>query len=432
MDDVQTLQREISSQAAVLGCLLIEPSLCGEIFARVQAEDFISPEYRHIFQAARDLFFSGQTVDAVTICHAAGGDVYRSLLMQIIDVTPTAAGWREYVQILRDDVRLHRLHEAGDKLLACASLDEGFAILADAQQLGNEQHTTRIVPISQGIVDFHARQSRAPDSLHFGIGLLDKRLRLSPGAFLVIGGRPSAGKTAFALQIADVIAEERSVGFFSLETSDSLLYDRLIAQTCLIDFGDIKARRIPASEYIRLTDRQRALSKRKLDVIRASGMSVSDIQAVTLAKRYEVIVIDYLQLLRETGRNMNRTEAVSRMSMELHRLAQTHGVTVIALSQLSRPENKGEQQKAPTLSSLRESGQIEQDADAVLLLYLTDPTDPKSDRRLKIAKNKEGELGCADLNFEGRFQRFVEYMPPESAAPQPAPARQIKLGELQT
>ena len=429
MDDVRTLPRQISSQAAVLGCLLIDPSLCGEIFSRVPPEDFVTPEYRHVYEAARRLFFAGQAVDAVTVCHEAGGEGYRSLLMQIMDVTPTAAGWREYVQVLREDVRLYRLRLAGDKLAACASVDEGLAILADAQQLGNEQGAARIVPIRQGLVDFHARQSQTPDYLKFGIGLLDTRLRLSPGAFLVIGGRPSAGKTAFALQIADVIAHERAVGFFSLETSDALLYDRLIAQTCLIDFGDIKARRIPESDYIRLTDRQRALGARKLDIVRASGMSVSDIQAVTLARRYEVIVVDYLQLLRETGRNANRTEAVSRMSMELHRLAQTHGVTVIALSQLGRPENKGEMQKAPTLSSLRESGQIEQDADAVLLLYLTDPADPKSDRRLKIAKNKEGELGFADLNFEGRFQRFAEYMPPEKPVRKPEPARQMKLGE---
>lgn len=411
MDEARMLPRQISSQAAVIGCLLIDPSLCGEIFARVQAEDFITPEYRHVFEAAQRLFFQGEAVDAVTICHAAGGDSYRDLLMQIMDVTPTAAGWREYVQVLREDMRLYRLRQAGDQLAACTNVESGLAILAEAQQLGNEQGAARVVPISQGLVDFHTRQSQTPDYLRFGLDFLDKRLRLAAGSFLVVGGRPSAGKTAFALQIADVIAQDRAVGFFSLETSDGLLYDRLVAQACMIDFGDIKARTISEQDYLRLTERQRELGARRLDIIRASGMAVSDIQAITLSRRYQVIVVDYLQLLRETGRNMNRTEAVSRMSMELHRLAQTHGVTVIALSQLGRPENKGEAQKAPTLSSLRESGQIEQDADAVLLLYLADPADPRSDRRLKIAKNKEGELGYADLNFEGRFQRFVEYLP---------------------
>ncbi|MDR3767523.1 MAG: DnaB-like helicase C-terminal domain-containing protein [Butyricicoccus sp.] len=429
MDDVRTLPRQISSQAAVLGCLLIDPSLCGEIFSRVQAEDFITPEYRHVFEAAQRVFFSGKDVDAVTICHAAGGDGYRDLLMQIMDVTPTAAGWEEYVQVLREDVRLYRLRMAGDKLSACTNVRDGLSILAEAQQLGNEQSTARIVSMSQGLVDFHARQSETPDYLRFGIGFLDKRLRLSPGSFLVIGGRPSAGKTAFALQIADVIAHDRSVGFFSLETSEGQLYDRLVAQTCLIDFGDIKAHKISERDYIRLTDRQRELGARKLDIIRASGMSASDIQAITLAKRYQVIVIDYLQLLRETGSNANRTEAVSRMSIELHQLAQTHGVTVIALSQLGRPENKGEtQQKAPTLSSLRESGQIEQDADAVLLLYLADPSNPSGDRRLKIAKNKEGELDAVNLNFEGRFQRFLEYMPEETRRASKRPPEQLKLG----
>lgn len=120
--------------------------------------------------------------------------------------------------------------------------------------------------------------------------------------------------------------------------------------------------------------------------------------------------------------------------MELHRLAQAHSITVITLSQLGRPEGR-ESQKAPTLSSLRESGQIEQDADAVILLYLTDPSDPRSDRRIKIAKNKEGELGYADMDFEGRFQRFVDYMPQTKMpnysrmkAPAPAPAQQAISG----
>ena len=253
MDDVRTLPRQISSQAAVLGCLLIDPSLCGEIFSRVQAEDFITPEYRHVFEAAQRVFFSGKDVDAVTICHAAGGDGYRDLLMQIMDVTPTAAGWEEYVQVLREDVRLYRLRMAGDKLSACTNVRDGLSILAEAQQLGNEQSTARIVSMSQGLVDFHARQSETPDYLRFGIGFLDKRLRLSPGSFLVIGGRPSAGKTAFALQIADVIAHDRSVGFFSLETSEGQLYDRLVAQTCLIDFGDIKARKISERDYMGTT-----------------------------------------------------------------------------------------------------------------------------------------------------------------------------------
>lgn len=172
MDDVRTLPRQISSQAAVLGCLLIDPSLCGEIFARVQAEDFLTPEYRHVFEAARRLFFAGRDVDAVTICHAAGGDSYRDLLMQIMDVTPTAAGWREYVQVLREEVRLHRLRTAGDKLAACVSAESGLAILAEAQQLGNEQSTARIVSMRQGLVDFHDRQEQAPDYLRFGLGFL--------------------------------------------------------------------------------------------------------------------------------------------------------------------------------------------------------------------------------------------------------------------
>ncbi len=401
--------REISAQAAVIGCLLIDPTLCGEIFDRVKPEDFIDAEYRHVFEAARGLFFSGKPVDAVTVCHAAGDGVYRDFIMQILDITPTAASWQADIEVMLDCCRLHKLQDIGNNLISCTSVDEARQILADAQQLTAEKKTSAI-SIAQGLIDFHARQNKKAGYLQYGISVLDKYLRTSPGHFVVIGGRPSAGKTAFALQIANTLADKHRVGFFSLETGAGELYDRYIAQTCMIDFGAIKTRSIPEKDYTRLVQRQKELAKRQLEIIPAAGFSAADIQAATLSARYDVILIDYLQLLRETGRNSNRTEAVSRMSMELHRLAQAHGITVIALSQLGRPEGR-ESQKAPTLSSLRESGQIEQDADAVILLYLTDPSDPRSDRRIKIAKNKEGELGYADMDFEGRFQRFVDYMP---------------------
>lgn len=250
MSDVRSLPRQVSSQAAVLGCLLIDPSLCGEIFARVQAEDFVTPEYRHVYEAARRLFFGGKDVDAVTICHEAGGDMYRDLLMQIIDLTPSAAGWNEYVEILLSDVRLYRLHLAGDKLASCTTVADGLAVLSEAQQLGNEQTGAAIVSMAQGIVDFYDRQGQTPNYLQYGIGLLDRCLRTSPGDFVVIGGRPSAGKTALAIQIADKLSEKHRIGFFSLETSDAQIFDRLIAQSCMVDFGAIKDRKIPEADYI--------------------------------------------------------------------------------------------------------------------------------------------------------------------------------------
>lgn len=433
-DNVRSLPRQVSSQAAVLGCLLIDPSLCGEIFARVQAEDFVTPEYRHVYEAARRLFFSGRAVDAVTICHEAGGDMYRKLLMDIMDVTPTAAGWLEYVEILLADVRLYRLHLAGDRLANCTTEEEAQTVLSQIRLDARSDQRMRKVPIKQGLVTFHERQSQKPEYLSYGIGGLDQRMNTEPGDFIVIGGRPSAGKTAFALQLAKHMSEKRRVGFFSLETSPEKLYDRLVAQSCLVDFGQIKHRKIAEDDYGRIIARQVELGKLNLDVWESPGASVEDICSTTLAERYDIIFVDYLQLLRETGKNANRTEAVSRMSIGLHRFAQDQKVIVIALVQLGRPEKEAKGQKAPRMESVKESGQIEQDADALILLYLTEPDNPRSDRRVKIAKNKDGDLGSFDMDFEGRFQHFVEYMPEDKPAPvkipryKPDKPEQMKLG----
>jgi len=154
-------------------------------------------------------------------------------------------------------------------------------------------------------------------------------------------------------------------------------------------------------------------------MIPAGGYSAADIQAETLSRQYQVIFVDYLQLVRSgEGRGGNRTEEVGAVSRALHTLSQKHNVLVIAPAQLSRGvKNRDGTENAPTLTDLRESGQIEQDADVVALLYKVDST-KNADRRLKIAKNKEGVIDAFDMAFDGRRQQLVERMQtPQTARP---------------
>ena len=145
-----------------------------------------------------------------------------------------------------------------------------------------------------------------------------------------------------------------------------------------------------------------------------------DIQSLALSGRYEIIYIDYLQLIAPEDRRRSDVEQVTQISKDLHTMAQTTGITVCALSQLSRPQKSGEQEKSPGLHSLRQSGQIEQDADGVILLYKDEPKNPKSLRVLKIAKNKEGEAGgISYLVFDGAHQRFKESLTQISKPPKP-------------
>ena len=159
------------------------------------------------------------------------------------------------------------------------------------------------------------------------------------------------------------------------------------------------------------------ISRRQMEIIPAGGYTADDIRVETLSGRYQVIFVDYLQLVRTERKNQNRTEEVGSVSRTLHTLAQQHGVTVIALAQLNRPD-KGTL-RAPRLSDLRESGQIEQDADVVMMLSLIrewDTNEPKNstDRLLQIVKNKEGELNYMRLAFDGRAQQLVERMQPDN------------------
>ena len=243
-----------------------------------------------------------------------------------------------------------------------------------------------------------------PDPRNFyelsGIDELAANIELfvEPGDFVVIGGYASSGKTMLSLQMALVLAERYRVGYFSLETSPGKLFARLIAHRAGVGLKQIKHRDLAPGEVDRLTRAATELDKLPLELVQAGGMSVSDIQAVALAKRYEVIFVDYLQLADAPG--SSRYEKVTAISIALHTLAQTHGITVIALAQLTRPEKSKGKPPPPSMQSFRESGQIEQDADVAMLLYPEDPDDNNSRRILKVSKNKEGEKLKLELEFD--------------------------------
>ena len=164
----------------------------------------------------------------------------------------------------------------------------------------------------------------------------------------------------------------------------------------------IKRRDLNDADWDALATCASKLAKLQFDCIDAGGMTVRDIQAVALNKRYQVIMVDYLQLVVDKGRG--RYEQVTNISQGLHTLARSNGITVIALAQLRRPEKENGKPKPPTMSDFRESGQIEQDADIAMLLWPSDPNDNRSRRVLKISKNKEGDRIKLELDFDGATQ----------------------------
>lgn len=250
-------------------------------------------------------------------------------------------------------------------------------------------------PIGE-LVDDYVRHLDRETTVHpTGLSVLDKHLKLSPGNLFIIGGRPSAGKTALSLQMACEMARRGlRVCYFSLETGPDTLAARIIANRLSTPLADVKEKRVPQSELDGLAD----LHKLPLLIRSASSKSVGWIKAQAQRMKAQVVFIDYLQLL-EDGKAKDRYQQVTAISIALHELAQTTGILVVALAQL----NRGAAHSTPSAAALKESGQLEQDADAILLL-----SDDGEQYQAVLAKNKEGRVGEIGITFDKERQRFLE------------------------
>lgn len=427
----------LDAQVSVLGSVLLDEQYAGLVVSRTSPEQWCDA-YRPIFETIRAKYAAGETIDPVTVRAALGAES-GALLMQIMQVTPTAANCAEYLDLMLEQYRLLHLREIGEQLAAATTPEAARALLEQANALSVQKEKVRVVSMDDALRGFYERQqSKAADYLKWGINALDERLYCEGGDFVILGGYPSDGKTALALSMAYQQGKTRRVGFFSYETKDAKLFDRLIPTLTRIDFGRVKRHDLTDNDWDTLARRQKEISCNHLELIPANGMTVADLRAMVQSRRYEIIYIDYLQLIRPTDPRRSSFEQVTQISMDLHTLAQSTGTTVVALSQLSRPEKQDKKTRAPGMHSLRQSGQIEQDADIIMFIYREEPNLPRSRRCLKVAKNKEGEAGgVIMLGFDGATQTFrVDRNDPSQwrrtsvEKPVPAGPAQLSLHEL--
>lgn len=411
--DAQLETRLTDAQVAVIGSMLIDDRCVGDVLAQVSAEDFPAGVFRSIFQAMRQLFTAGRPVDPVTVLDAMqGGKELSGCIRQCMDLTPTAANVLEYCKILRELSRVAQLQQIGMGLCSAASLDDAGGMIAKANSLLVERSGVQVYDAEAMMMDFYRRmQSKEkPEYIRCGIEAIDKVMYLELGDMVGIGAAPSTGKTAFALQWAAYLSGKYRVGFYSLETGMGKVSDRLLAQLAQIPLPALKERQISEDDWKRIGGAAAAFSKGHFGFVPASGMTASDIVSTALANHHQVIFVDYLQLVAGSGRQ-DRYEIVTEASMVFHRAAQRHGILTVVLSQLSRPEKVNGKSRPPDMHSFRESGQIEQDLDVALLLYLDDPDNYRSNRWCKVGKNKEGEKARVELIFDGRYQKFSEVKP---------------------
>lgn len=391
-------ERWIYAQQSILGSVLISPECAGKIVFGVSATDFVA-QYRTIYEAIRDLYATGKAVDPVTVLDRIGGkDKYQSLIQELMEITPTAANIDYYIGICRERSRVYQYQQMGAQLQAADSAEQAEKILSSANTvsagIGMASWT-----MGEALKNFFNTYHRKKEYLPWYLPQLNSQISLEFGDFCLLGGRPSSGKTAFALEAAIYWAAVCGyrVGFYSHETSREKVTNRMLAACSRVPLDGLKHSTLTEAQLANVCAVSSRINEAPIDLIECAGKSVQEMQAFALARRHQIIIVDYLQIVSGPGKD--EYAQVSAISKSLHVMCRNLNVFCLALCQLSRTRGA-----RPSLEDLRSSGQLEQDADAVLFLHKQEGKD--TEREFVISKNKEGECRTTRLHFNGSIQHF--------------------------
>ena len=401
---------ENQTQYILLGAVLTF-SEYADVLQDLEIDDFC-PELHDTFAAIHGYWEHNDKWNPVEVmgrydddCKKAMGECLDAFGAEFIrNVThDMMQGW---ARIVKEQAALARARGLAFKIVdgstRYADLTGIYEQLGEAINLHSER--SDFIPMCDGIDNYIRKLDDKPEYISTGLRVLDNNLHLVPGNFVVIGGRPSAGKTALSLQLACEIAKSgRKVAYFSLETDPDTLYARIIANQLGVPLHTVKNKTVNINEL----DRLAAIKKYPLYVRSAAGKGVGWIRTQSIRMQAKVVFIDYLQLIHQAGAK-DRYSAVTEISMALHEFAQSTGTLVVALAQLNRETARAG--IPPTAADLRESGQIEQDADAIILLAQKVKTQkrPEEHYHFALEKNKEGNVGSLDITFQMETQQFKE------------------------
>lgn len=432
------------SERAILGAILLDNSLITQTIEHLRPEDFYSPLHRRIYGAMVSLFDASRSIDPILISEelkkegsveSIGGVAAISNLTYGL---PHFSDLTEYIKVVRGKSMMRSLIRTCNEITSEAldEEDDAEAIIDRAEQMifalaeqKERQGFEGIRPIAENVFskiqDFAQRDSHALTGLSTGYRDLDNITSgLQSGDLIIVAARPSMGKTAFCLNIAQraAIRENAVVAVFSLEMSKEQLVMRMLSSQASVDARNLRLGILSAKDWGRLAEAIADLSSTRLYIDDTPGISVLEMRAklrrlAVEQKSLDLIVVDYLQLMSGSGkRNENRQQEVSQISRDLKSLAKEFDCPVIALSQLSRaPEARNPPR--PMMSDLRESGSIEQDADVVAFIFRQDyysknpeeiPENEQNIAELIIAKQRNGPTDTIKLAFLKQFTRFED------------------------
>lgn len=388
----------LDAQYSVLGSALIDEKAAVRVVSDTEERDYSGPCLT-VFNAMRSLFLEGKPLDPVTVKDRLGQE-YQPFILQLMEIVPTAANLDHYIQLCREQSRVLSVRDIAQQLAQADTKDDVQRLLEQANGLMVTRQALKPVTMADAMKKFMDRSGKSVNFLTWPFPDFRNYLRIKPGRFVIFGAEPSVGKTAFSLQCAWHWAKSQKVGFFSLETDPETLFDRLISHVAQIPMPNIQENRLNNAEWDKVCQATGEITGSKLELIPAAGMTTADIRAKIIEGGYKLVVVDYLQLIPSGG--SSRYEKVTSISIDLHTMAQSLGVTIVALSQLSRSDDD----HTPRNSDLRESGQLEQDADVIIMLKLEKQADPSGNRKVFVTKNKEGELFMTTMAFDGKHQTF--------------------------
>ncbi|HET7198243.1 MAG TPA: replicative DNA helicase, partial [Burkholderiales bacterium] len=389
-----------------------------------------------------DVVTVAESIEASEDKDKTGGPGYLAALAQN---TPSSLNVRRYAELVRERAVQRRLAQVATEIAEGALapsgkevgqlLDEAESKIFQIAESGarKDQGLIGMSPILAGVferIDHLHSQENPSDITGVPTGFLDldqKTAGLQPGDLIIIAGRPSMGKTAFALNIAEHVALHPSVrmpvAIFSMEMSASQLALRMLSSIARIDQHKLRTGRLSNEEWPNLTDAIDKLNDTSIHVDETPALNALEVRARARRLRREygklgLVVVDYLQLMSASSQGENRATEISEISRSLKALAKELEVPVVALSQLSRAVEQRNDRR-PMMSDLRESGAIEQDADVILFIYRDEVYNPdkeeaKGRAEVIIGKQRNGPIGRIELTFLGRFTRFANFQDPNA------------------
>ena len=433
--NAKQLPHSLEAEQAVLGSILIDSRCITDVIGIVNAEDFYLEQNRQIYQAIYTMFNFSQTIDPVTVLDkmkelGVYRDDSRSYILQLMDITPTAANAVRYANIVREKAMLRGLADAATEI--SQTVYEQIGTPAEILEVAEkkiyslrkgergdslEHIGTTLHKVFDRLNELSESDSAIP-GLSTGMRDLDTKINgLNRSDLVLLAARPAMGKTAFALNLCLNVAKKynQTVAMFSLEMSREQLAMRLLSIESFVDSQKMATGKLSEDEWTKLCMASTALSQTDIRVDDNPSITVAEMNAkLRRVENLGLVIVDYLQLMQGSGYGKggdSRVNVVSDISRSLKIMAKELNVPVVCLSQLSRgPE--GRTDKRPMLSDLRESGAIEQDADEVLFLYrdeyYNENTEDKGIAECIVAKNRHGEVGTVKLQWIPQYQTFTD------------------------